>query len=88
MAGAVTVNATPLDEPETVTTTLPVVAIKGTVTMMLVADHEVAIAGTPLKVTVEVPWGDPKLVPVIVTGVPTGPEVTERDVMFGLDGIK
>ena len=39
--------------------------------------------GVPLKVTVLVPWVAPKLVPVIVTDVPTGPLVGDRVVMLG-----
>jgi len=38
------------------------------------------VAGVPLNVTVP---EDPKLVPVIVTAVPTGPEVVDRLVMAG-----
>ena len=42
---------------------------------MLVADQVVGVAVVPLKVTVLVPLVAPKLVPVIVTDVPTGPLV-------------
>jgi hypothetical protein len=38
-----------------------------------------------LNFTVLEPWLDPKFVPVIVTGVPTAPEVGERLVMLGAD---
>jgi hypothetical protein len=72
-----------LATPDTVTTTLPVVAAEGTVTKMLVDPHVVTVAAVPLNFTVLLPWGDPKFVPVIVTEVPTGPEVTERLVMLG-----
>ena len=68
---------------ETVTTTLPVVAALGTVTLMLVAPHVDTVAVVPLNLTVLLPWVAPKFVPVIVTDVPTGPEVTERLVMVG-----
>jgi hypothetical protein len=52
----VTVNASPLlANPLTVTTTLPVVAPFGTSATMLVAAHDVAIAGVPLNVTVLTP---------------------------------
>jgi len=68
---------------ETVTTTLPVVAALGTVTLMLVAPHVDTVAVVPLNLTVLLPWVEPKFVPVIVTEVPTGPEVTERLVMVG-----
>jgi hypothetical protein len=75
----VTVKLTPLlANPPTVTTTLPVVAPAGTVTPMLPALQLVTVAAVPLKVTVLVPWFDPKLIPVIVTAVPTGPEVGDR----------
>jgi hypothetical protein len=41
------------------------------------------VAGVPLKVTVLVPWVTPKPVPVIVTELPTGPDVGETLVMRG-----
>jgi hypothetical protein len=41
------------------------------------------VAAIPLKVTVLVPCAVPKFVPVIVTGVPTAPEVTERLLIVG-----
>ncbi len=81
---AVTVNATPLlTTPPTVTTTLPVLAPAGTCALMLVADHVVGAAVTPLKVTVLAPWLAPKLVPAIVTAVPTNPLVGARLVTVG-----
>ena len=47
-----TANTTPgLATPPTVTMTVPVVAPAGTGTPMLVADHVVGAAATPLKVT-------------------------------------
>jgi hypothetical protein len=62
--------------PNTFTTTLPVVAPTGTVTVMLVVLHALAgAAEVPLKVTVLVPCGDPKLVPVMVMDTPTAPEI-------------
>src|SRR6267142_144278 len=85
MAGAeeVTVKFTPLLAiPPTVTTTLPVVAPPGTEATMLVALQLVVLAAVPLKVTVPVV---PKLVPVMVTAVPTGPEVGFRLVIVGAD---
>ena len=69
--------------PPTVTTTLPVVAPLGTVAAMLVALQLVTLAAVPLKVTVLLPWLVPKFVPVIVTAVPTGPELGARAVMLG-----
>jgi len=80
----VTVKATPLlATPPTVATTLPVVAPVGTGTTMLVALQLVGVAAVPLKVTVLVPRVAPKFVPVIVTDVPTLPEVGFRLVMVG-----
>ena len=71
---SVTVNATPaLASPSTVTTTLPVVAPAGTVTVIEVSAQLLAVAEVPLKVTFDVPCAAPKLVPVISTEVPTGP---------------
>src|SRR5262245_49250510 len=56
VAAGTTVNVTPLlPTPPTVTTTLPVVAPLGTVVTMLVADHDVGVAVTPLNFTVLVP---------------------------------
>jgi hypothetical protein len=83
--GEVTVKSTPLLEtPETVTTTLPLVAPLGTGITMLVAVQPVAVpAEIPLKVTVLEPWLPPKLVPAIVTEVPMGPDVGLRPVMLG-----
>ena len=74
-----TVNASALlVAVPTVTTTLPVVAPAGTGTVMLVALQLVGVPGVPLKVTELVPWVVPKLVPMIVTTVPTGPELGLR----------
>jgi hypothetical protein len=81
-----TVKLTPLlFTPLANTTTFPVVAPLGTDVAMLVALHVVTVAVVPLNFTVLVPWLDPKFVPVIVTEVPTAPEVTERLVMLGAD---
>jgi hypothetical protein len=74
-----TVKGTPLlATPETVTTTLPVVAPLGTVTPIDVALQLIAAAALPLKVTLLFPWLPPKLVPAIVTEVPLAPEVGDR----------
>jgi len=82
--GANTVNATALLAiPPTVTTMFPVVAVAGTGTTRLVFDHVVGVPLTPLKVTVLFPLVAPKLVPVIVTAVPTTPLVGSRVVMLG-----
>src|SRR5260370_14069250 len=50
---------------------------------MLVALQFVGVAVARLNFTVLDPCVAPKFVPVIVTGVPTGPEVGLRPVMFG-----
>src|SRR5215469_11572862 len=83
----VTVKFTPLLTcPATVTTTLPVLAPVGTGTTMLVALQLVGVAGVPLNVTVLVPWVVPKFAPLIVTAVPTTPEVGLKLVM-AIDGV-
>ena len=82
--GVVTVKFEPLLAcPPTVTTTLPVVAPVGTGTVMLLALQLVGVAEVPLKVTVLVPCVAAKLVPAIVTGVPTKPEAGVRLVILG-----
>src|SRR5258708_31323972 len=82
--GTVTLNVTPLlAVPPTATTTLPVVAPIGTGTAMLVALQLVGVAVVPLNVTVLVPCDTPKFVPVMVTDVPTTPEVGFRFVIVG-----
>jgi hypothetical protein len=84
MLGLSTVKFIPLlFTPLANTTTLPVVALLGTVTTMLVALQLVTVAGVPLKRTVPDPCVETKFPPVIVTAVPTPPEVTDRLVMLG-----
>lgn len=84
VGGIMTVKRTPLlERAPTVTTTLPVVAPPGTGTTMLVSLQLVGGAVVPLKRTTLAPWIAPKLVPVIVTEVPIGPEAGERLPMFG-----
>jgi hypothetical protein len=51
---------------------------------MLVPLQLVGVAAVPLNITVLVPCVEPKFVPVIVTDVPTAPELTERLVMLGV----
>src|SRR5712691_8054254 len=83
-AGVVIVKAMGLLAwPPTVTVTLPLVAPLGTGATMLVALQLVGVAAVPLNLTVLVHCVVPKFVPVIVTGVATGPELTERLVIFG-----
>ena len=72
-----------LATPLTVTTTLPVVAPAGTGTTMLLADQVVGVAAVPLNVTVLAPWVAPKLLPLIVTAVATGPLDGDRLVSVG-----
>ena len=74
-----TVKVTPLLAlPPTVTTTGPVVALEGTGATILVLLQLVGVAVVPLNFTVLVPWVDPKLDPLMVTDVPTAPDVGER----------
>jgi hypothetical protein len=83
-AATVTVKLTPLlAAPPTFTTTFPVVAPLGTATVMIVALQLVGVPAIPLNVTVLVPCVAPKFVPVIVTEVPTGPDVWLSVVMLG-----
>ena len=83
---ATTVNDSPLLATLfTLTMTLPVVAPEGTVALIEVLPQLVNdVAAVPLKVTVLLPCDVPKFVPVIVTEVPTVPDVGERPVMFGV----
>src|SRR2546430_16446591 len=83
-AGTVTVKLTPLlATPPTVTTTFPVVAPLGTGATILVALQLVGVAAVPLNVTVLVPCVIPKFAPVIVTDMPTNPDVGFRLAMLG-----
>lgn len=84
LGGGITVKRVPLlARPPTVTTTFPEVAPLGTGATMLAALQLVGAAAVPLNVTVLVPCDAPKLAPLIVTEVPTGPEVGFRPVMLG-----
>jgi hypothetical protein len=69
--------------PSANTTTFPVVAPPGTVTVMLVALQLETVAVVPLKLTVPDPCVEPKFVPVMVTAAPTAPVVIDRLVMLG-----
>jgi hypothetical protein len=81
-----TVNVMPLlATTSTVTTRGPVVAPVGTGTLIEVAFQLEGVAGVPLKVTVLVPWVDPKFAPEIVIVIPTPAEVGEIDVILGAD---
>jgi hypothetical protein len=72
-----------LATPATVTTTLPDLALLGTVVTMRVLDQLDAVAALPLKVTVLVPLLLPKPLPLIVTDVPIRARVGDSDVIFG-----
>src|SRR3954453_22353902 len=72
-----------LATPATVTTTLPLVAPAGTGTTMLFADQVVGVAVVPPKGNVLLPWVAPKLLPLMVTAVATGPADGDRLVSVG-----
>jgi len=77
-----TVNMTGLlATPEAVTITFPVVAPVGTGTLIVLVLQLVGAPATPLNVTV--PRVVPNRSPVMVTGVPTWPDVGERPVIAG-----
>src|SRR5271156_6648788 len=59
-------------------TTFPVVALLGTVTVMLVAMYFFTVADVPLNFTVPLPWVETKFVPVMTTVAPTAPVVIDR----------
>src|SRR4030095_1171993 len=63
-----------------VTVIRPVVAPTGTVVSIRVEETTLKLAAVPLKRTLVAPV---KFVPVIVTGVPTGPLVGLKDVIVG-----
>ncbi len=67
----------------TVTPNVPVVAPDGTRTVMLVVDQVKTEAVVEPNTTVLVPWLAPNPLPVIVTGMPTGPDVGEIAEMLG-----
>ena len=84
LVAVVTVNASALLlAPPTFTTTLPLVAPVGTGTTMFDADQLVGVAVVPLNVTVLLACVAPKLLPAIVTDVPTGPVVGDKEVSDG-----
>ena len=84
LGGGTTVKLTPaLGTPDTVTTTLPVLAPAGATAVMLLALHDVTLAVIPLKLTLLVPGIAPKFEPAITTDEPTGPELGERLLIAG-----
>jgi hypothetical protein len=74
-----------LSTPPTVTTalTLPAVAKAGTVTAMEVSVQVLITAVCVPNFTVLVPCDTPKLLPLMVTDEPTGPEPADRLLMLG-----
>src|SRR6266403_778804 len=86
--GGVTVKFIPLlATPPTVTTTFPVAPPAGTAATMLVVLQLAGVAATPLNFTVLVPCVAPKFAPLMVTDVPTTPDVGFRLVMLGGDEV-
>lgn len=80
----VTVNKTRLlPTPLTITMTLPVVAAAGTGATMVVSLQLVGVIVEAPSVTALEPCVAPKLVPVIVTEVPVGPDVGDTLLMNG-----
>ena len=76
-----------LETPLTATTTLPVRAPAGTTTVMLVSLQKgMVLALTPPKEIVLEPWAAPKLLPLMVTAVPTGHEAGQMLVIMGGGG--
>ena len=51
---------------------------------MLVLDQLAGVAVVPLNFTVLEPWVAPKVLPEMVTEVPTGPEAVESDEIAGV----
>src|SRR5262245_48301256 len=78
--GCTIVKLTPLlARPPTVTTTGPVVAPGGTVTVMLVLLHADAVAAAPLNVTRLLPCETPNPFPAMVTVLPIGADIGRTD---------
>src|SRR5205823_14632236 len=78
------VNCTPLlAMPLTVTTTFPDVVPIGAGATIEVALQLVGVATVPLNLTVLVPCVEPKVVPEIVTAVPTAPVVGDKPLICG-----
>ena len=82
----VTVKLTPLLAlPFTTTSSGPDLAPLGTVTVMLLSLQLLAVAttpGAPITTSLD-PWLLPKFEPLIVTGLPTGPEVGDKLLITG-----
>jgi hypothetical protein len=90
LGGGVTVKRVPLlATPPTVTTTFPVVAPTGTCAVILTELQAVGAidpADVPLKVTMLVPWDEPKFAPEIKTKAPIAPDDELRLVTLGGGG--
>ena len=76
-----------LPAPDTVTTTLPVVAPVGTVATIPVGLQLDTVAPVPLKVTVLLPCADPNPVPTIITGAPIPAADGDSLVMVSADAV-
>src|SRR5215475_14517277 len=72
------------DTPPTVAKTMPLVAPLGTVAVICVSDQFTIAAFTPANFSVLEPCVAPKLEPLIVTWVPTGPLVGTRLTTVGV----
>lgn len=85
ITGATPKNDELLTRPPTVTMIgeLPATTPAGTGTTMVVELQLAGVPAVPPNVTVLAPCDAPKLVPVIVTEVPTGPKEGEMPVMLG-----
>src|SRR5207245_11732278 len=81
-AAAPVIVSRALAPPALVASPWPVVAPAGTGATIAVALQLVGVAPVPLNVTVLVPWLEPKFVPVIVTDVPTAPELGDKLLML------
>lgn len=84
--GVAVKNEILLEAPLTVTITCddPGPRPTGTVTPMLPILQLETLAAIPAKVTVLELWFKPKLLPVMVIAVPTGPEISDRLVITGV----
>src|SRR6266704_126270 len=69
-------------QPTTTTFRFPAVCAPAYVTVTEVS-VPCGVAVVPLKVTLLLPWVEPKFAPVMVTEVPTGPDVGFRLAMLG-----
>lgn len=82
---SIKVNCTPvLVTPPTATVTGPLVAVDGTVALMLESLHEVTLAVTLLNLTTLEPWLAPKPEPFNVTDPPMGAAGGDKLEMTGL----